>query len=118
MTLAKPVITTGWGGPLAYLGNDYSGLVSGRLVETTALGLDRPAQWFEPDVDHAVELLRDIVENRDRRTAARNALAERVTNECSPERIASLLAAACDLSRKGPARSLLPGPDAPSPRTR
>jgi glycosyltransferase involved in cell wall biosynthesis len=114
VTLAKPVITTGWGGPLAYLGDDYPGLVSGRLVETTALGADRAANWFEPDVDHAVELLQDIFRDRgDRNRAARNALAERVTRECSPERVASLLAAACGFAMGKPLRPLVPEPGAP-----
>ncbi|MBV9410140.1 MAG: glycosyltransferase [Acidimicrobiia bacterium] len=108
-TVAKPVITTGWGGPLAYLGDDYHGLVSGRLATTTTLGLDRGAEWFDPDLDHAVELLRAMAEDRGvRRRTDREALAARISRDCSATRVASLMAAACGLARARPSSSLAP----------
>lgn len=108
-TVAKPVITTGWGGPLAYLGDDYQGLVSGRLTHTTTLGLDRPAQWFDPDLDHAVELLRSVAADRGASgRVEREALADRITRECSATRVASLMASACGLATARPSSSLAP----------
>jgi glycosyltransferase involved in cell wall biosynthesis len=102
-SLGKPVITSGWGGPVAYLGDEYPGLVSGRLVGTTALGSDRPANWFAPDVDHAVELLRDVVADRAERTSGvRRAVADRIARECSAERVAALFAAACEVATRRP----------------
>lgn len=113
-TLGTPVITTGWGGPLAYLGDDYPGLVSGRLVETTAFGTGRRALWCDPDIDHAVELLRAVVRDRGEGTSAfRRDLAERLAHECGAERVASLLATACGLPTTTPSRSLAPWPAGP-----
>lgn len=63
----KPVIITGFGGQLDYLGPEYPFLVDWRLVPVQ----DRYGQpsytsdqnWAEPSVDHAARLMRRIYEN-------------------------------------------------------
>ncbi|MGR8978775.1 MAG: hypothetical protein ACU84H_01610, partial [Gammaproteobacteria bacterium] len=65
--IGNPVIITGWGGHLDYLGTSYFGLVNYRLVPVRdRLGSDSfdPGQrWAQADREHAVHLMREIVRN-------------------------------------------------------
>ncbi len=87
----KPVITTGWGGPLAYLGSHYAGLVDVRLVQANIADTSLSGHWAEPDLEHATSLFRDVVSNH----AAWKEQAQHVGSlaraSCSPERVAHLL---------------------------
>jgi glycosyltransferase involved in cell wall biosynthesis len=61
----KPVITTGYGGPLDYLGEDYPFLVRHRIGPARALGFERalfrPEQnWAIPDEADAAEKMRRV----------------------------------------------------------
>jgi glycosyltransferase involved in cell wall biosynthesis len=58
-TLGKPVIITGWGGQLDYLGSDYPGLVRYEMTPVAAHALYQPGQrWATADGSHAGELMR------------------------------------------------------------
>ncbi|HEX7273839.1 MAG TPA: glycosyltransferase [Casimicrobiaceae bacterium] len=61
-TLGKPVIITGWGGQLDYLGADYPGLVRYALAPVSGwlpYASYRPAQrWAQADAQHARTLMR------------------------------------------------------------
>jgi glycosyltransferase involved in cell wall biosynthesis len=63
----NPVIITGWGGQLDYLGTDYFGLVDYRLVPVPDFKGTEPydpgQHWADADREHAVQLMRDIVRN-------------------------------------------------------
>ncbi len=63
----KPVVTTGWGGHLDYLG-DYPFLVDFDLVPEhdprEGLSVHPEQRWAEPDVDHAAAILREIYRYR------------------------------------------------------
>jgi glycosyltransferase involved in cell wall biosynthesis len=84
-TLGKPVIITGWGGQLDYLGGDYPGLVRYALVPVSGwlpYASYRPAQrWAQADAQHARELMRAAVARdgrlRDAAVAAREAIVSR-----------------------------------------
>ena len=64
-TLGKPVIITGWGGQLDYLGSNYPGLVRYEMAPVAGwypLPGYRPTQrWATADRGHATELMRAVV---------------------------------------------------------
>jgi glycosyltransferase involved in cell wall biosynthesis len=66
MALGKPVVATGYSGNMDYMSDANSYPVRYRLIE-----LDRDhgpyrrgTYWAHPDIDHAAELMRQIVEQR------------------------------------------------------
>lgn len=86
----NPVIATGWGGFLEYLDDDGATLVGHRVVavESDASSYAPDQRWAEPDLDHAVELLRAVAADpaaARRRVAARR---ERVLRTYAPEVVA------------------------------
>ena len=91
-TRAKPVVTTGWSGHLDYLGGS-SLLVRYRLVDVDhgpALGLKGHRQrWAEPDLDHAVELLRAVAADPTRGAPRAQTLAEAIEERCNPRTVAA-----------------------------
>jgi glycosyltransferase involved in cell wall biosynthesis len=73
----NPVVTTGWGAPVEWLGADAPGLVEHELVSVRHSAPHSYApdqQWAEPDVDHAAALLRAVAADpggaRERASAA------------------------------------------------
>ncbi len=59
----NPVIATGWGGFLEYLTDDDAYLVDHRLVPVrhhASASYSPDQRWAEPDLDHAVALLRAV----------------------------------------------------------
>jgi glycosyltransferase involved in cell wall biosynthesis/SAM-dependent methyltransferase len=83
-----PVVATAYSGPLDYLGDEH-GLVRHDLVPVRQryAYYDARMRWADPDLSHAVELLRRVYENRveARVRAARGA--ERIAREYSLERV-------------------------------
>jgi len=61
----NPVIITGWGGQLDYLGEDYYGLVDYRLVPVPDFAGSEPydagQHWADAEREHAVQLMRELV---------------------------------------------------------
>lgn len=61
----NPVVTTGWGGTLEYLGDRYPYLVDVDLVNVVdvagASSFSPDQRWASADVDHARELLRRVI---------------------------------------------------------
>ena len=67
MSLAKPVIATGYSGNLAFMNERNSFLVRYSLTRIPA-GCDPypvGVEWAEPDLDHAAELMRRVYERQD-----------------------------------------------------
>jgi Glycosyltransferase sugar-binding region containing DXD motif len=93
----NPVITTGFGGQLDYLGD------SPQLVRFDLVPVDDPAglpsyapyqRWAEPDVDHATSLLRRFASDPRRASALAQSLGARIRRQYGPRAIATSLRAA------------------------
>jgi len=67
-SFGRPVIATGMGGPIDFLGGDYPYLVDYRLVQVndpSGRSSYSPDQlWAEADVEHAHQLMREVFHNR------------------------------------------------------
>lgn len=73
-SIGVPVIMTGYGGQVEYLGADYPGLLPYRRVKTTHRNrelFEHGTEWAHADIDAAVDLLRQVVDG------SANALTER-----------------------------------------
>jgi hypothetical protein len=93
LLFGNPVVVTGWGGQLDYLGPDYPLLVDYDLVPTSS---DFPDDWFETDDgyrwararhDHAVDLLRWVAGHRDESAAIGRDVGARLAHEFAPEQV-------------------------------
>lgn len=96
--LARPVITTGYGGQLDYLDADLAHLVDYRLVpvhEPTWSANYRPTDlWAEPSLDHAARLMRHVYEHREDAAARAVQLAERIRARFSEEAVVAAMVGA------------------------
>lgn len=64
-SVGTPVIITGYGGQISYLGEDYPGLLPFRRVRTGHPDrslFEASSEWAYPDLDAAVDLLRAVVD--------------------------------------------------------
>ena len=109
MALGKPVIATGYSGNLDFMDATTAYLVGHGLTEVGP-GVDiYPADgiWAEPDLDHAAELMRRVVE-RPEEAAEKGARArEDVLRRFSPDATGALARARLEqLARRPTARSL------------
>jgi glycosyltransferase involved in cell wall biosynthesis len=99
-TLGKPVIITGWGGHLDYLGADYPGLIAYAMGPVSGWLHDasyRPAQrWAIADAGDAGRLLRGMVSRYADQLAAAAIVRERIMNGYAEPAIARQLLAAID----------------------
>jgi glycosyltransferase involved in cell wall biosynthesis len=87
----NPVVATGWGGFLEYLDADTAFLVDHSLaaVEHNAFASYSPdQQWAAPDLDHAVELLREVLADPSRARKRAAPASERVLTRYAPARVA------------------------------
>jgi glycosyltransferase involved in cell wall biosynthesis len=87
----NPVVATGWGGFLEYLDDATGFLVDAELVATehSALASYSPdQQWAAPDLDHAVELLREVVADPGRARKRAAPASERVLTRYAPAQVA------------------------------
>ncbi|MGB0113829.1 MAG: hypothetical protein WBP59_11460 [Ilumatobacteraceae bacterium] len=92
-SLGTPVIITGFGGQLAYLGDDYPGLLPYRRTPTShsdrAL-FELGTEWAYPDLDAAVDLLRAVVDGSAHDLVDRaRSLAPDITDRYSVDRVGS-----------------------------
>lgn len=87
--LGTPVITTGFGGHLAYLGSDHPGLVPYTMAPVdgvqNAPHFQHGMQWAAPDLDAAAAMMRAVVDGTSPLRAAAPALAARLRATYSPE---------------------------------
>lgn len=93
-----PVVTTGWGAPAEYLDPEASHLVPAHLVpvEVPPAPPDPVMRWAEPDLDAAVEALREVRARpaQARRNAARQA--SELRRRFAPEVVAQRFVDALD----------------------
>ena len=94
----NPVVMTGWGGQLDYLGDDYPFLVRYDLKPTADWPADGgflqapDVHWAEADRRHAGELMREVFEKQARAAALARDLAPRLRARFSPETVCRRLA--------------------------
>jgi glycosyltransferase involved in cell wall biosynthesis len=99
--MGKPVITTGYGGTGDFLTSDTAYLVDYTLRPVWGMEwsffYDGTQRWAEPDLDHAIELLRRVHGQRDeaarRGTRAREHVARSFTRDVVGRRMVERLAA-------------------------
>jgi hypothetical protein len=95
-----PVIITGWGGHLDYLGADWPYLIDFELtpvMDALGRGSYLPTQrWASPRIEHAVELIREVHRDRDRARARAGELGRRIRAEFSEQVIGQRLVAVLD----------------------
>jgi glycosyltransferase involved in cell wall biosynthesis len=93
LLFGNPVVVTGWGGQLDFLGADYPLLVDFDLVPTTS---DIQDDWFELREGHrwararhddAVDRLRWVAEHRDEAAALGRQVGARVARDFAPEEV-------------------------------
>jgi glycosyltransferase involved in cell wall biosynthesis len=99
LVFGNPVVVTGWGGQLDYLGSDYPLLVDFDLTATSA---DAPDDWFAPAPDHrwararhehAVELLRWVASHREEAADIGRRVGSRVSAQFGPDEVGRQLLA-------------------------
>jgi len=91
LLFGHPVVVTGWGGHLDYLGGDYPLLVDYDLVPTAD---DPPDDWFSAGEghrwararhDHTVDVLRWVADKRDEAAAIGSTVGARLARDCAPD---------------------------------
>jgi glycosyltransferase involved in cell wall biosynthesis len=93
----NPVVVTGWGGQLDYLGADYPLLVDYDLIPTTDdeaddwFAVHEDYRWAKARHDHAVDLLRWVADHRDEAAAIGRRVGQRVRTEYAPEVVGAQL---------------------------
>lgn len=99
-TLGKPILITGWGGHLDFLGADYPGLIAYAMAPVSGWLPDasyRPdQQWAIADTQDAARLMRRMVTRYADQLAAASAARERILNAFAEPVIGPRLLAAID----------------------
>jgi glycosyltransferase involved in cell wall biosynthesis len=95
MLLGKPVIATGYSGNMDFMNDRVAHLVrwSPTAVGTDAGPYDPGATWAEPDHDHAVELLQQVVGDLDGSRTMGSAAQQWLTNNFSAARCGAAMRA-------------------------
>jgi glycosyltransferase involved in cell wall biosynthesis len=96
MRLGKPVIATGWSGNVDFMTSVNSCLVNYRLVPVGEGEYPHYAgqYWAEPNVDHAAELMRRLVDDPEFAASIGTRAAQDIRTRLSPH------AAACEIIRR------------------
>ena len=98
--LGKPVLITGWGGQLEYLGDDYPGLIRHRMTSVTGWlphASYQPTQlWAEADPEHASRLMRSAMARQSDLYEAAARVRETITNRYAEPIVVRQLLAAID----------------------
>jgi glycosyltransferase involved in cell wall biosynthesis len=101
--LGKPVVMTGYGGQLDYLGRDHAWLVDYDMVPVREPAWDERYKsgdrWAEPSVPQAARHLRAVFADRDAARGRARLQAERIARDFSKTKVVQALLAA--LSRPG-----------------
>jgi glycosyltransferase involved in cell wall biosynthesis len=103
----NPVVITGWGGHLDYLGADYPFLVRYGLEATARSAPDayhlsaEDAYWARADRHHASELMRLVFENRSRASSVARAMQPQLRASYAPGRVCRRLARAMGFDLQG-----------------
>lgn len=95
MCLGKPVIATGWSGNMDFMDPHNSLPVRYKLFELDRdyLPYPRGSIWAEPDIDHAAELMRFVVAEREAVLSVGRKAAEDVRSRYSAEVVGEMMLA-------------------------
>jgi glycosyltransferase involved in cell wall biosynthesis len=87
MALGTSVIATGYSGNLAFMDDDTAYLVRYEEVDVGPGAAPYPpdGRWAEPDLDHAAEQMRRVVEHPDEAKIKAKSAAERIAAQFTPE---------------------------------
>jgi glycosyltransferase involved in cell wall biosynthesis len=87
MALGTPVIATGYSGNLAFMDEDTAYLVRYEEVEVGPEAAPYPpdGRWADPDLDHAAELMRRVVDHPEEAAVKAKSAAERIATQFTPE---------------------------------
>lgn len=94
MFLGKPVIATNWSGNTEFMRQDNSLPVNYELItiaETLGGVYQKGQKWAAPDLDHAVWLMRQVVEDQELRTRISRAARQTILADLAPARIGNLV---------------------------
>jgi glycosyltransferase involved in cell wall biosynthesis len=98
--LGKPVLITGWGGQLDYLGEDYPGLIRSTMTAVTGwlphASYQLGQRWATADPEHAAQLMRSAAAREPNLSAAAARLRETITNRYAEPIVVRQLLAAID----------------------
>jgi len=91
----NPVIVTGWGGHLDYLGDRWPYLIDFEMtpvMDAQGRGSYLPTQnWAAPSIDHAVRLIREVYRNPESARGHAAARAERIATEFGEDAVGQRL---------------------------
>jgi glycosyltransferase involved in cell wall biosynthesis len=120
MACGKPVIATGYSGNLEFMNEANSFLVPHRLVEVpeTWWAHAEHAEWAEPDVEAAAELMRIAWEHPDRARACGRRSCDELLVRFAPERAAAFIGGRLTSMRSSYRTSRADWPDTRSPLLR
>lgn len=98
--LGKPVLITGYGGPVDYLGSGYPGLIDYRMVPVTGwrpeASFQSPQLWAQPDLVAAERLMRRMVSRYAEFLETAAGVSERILNRFAEPSVAREMIAAID----------------------
>ena len=89
-----PVVITGHGGHVEWLGSDHPGLIPFRLVDADhpdTTMFEPGMKWALADIDATVDLMRSMMQNSSSITAAAPTLAARLGHEYSEQMVGDLM---------------------------
>lgn len=96
----RPVLITGWGGQLDYLGNEWPWLVNYRLTQVTPwpqqASFLATQQWAQADLAHAAELMRGLHRDLPAAMAHATQAAGELRQRLSMQRVTEQLLASLD----------------------
>jgi glycosyltransferase involved in cell wall biosynthesis len=95
MLLGKPVVATRYGGPADYLTEHTGFPIRHRAAEIGPGNEPYPAggTWAEPDIEHAAELMRHVVEHPEEAAVRADRAREHMEREHSPDAAGKAMAA-------------------------
>lgn len=120
--VGTPVVITGYGGQLEWMGADHPGLVPYRMVPN-----DHPdkelfepgVRWAEPDIDAGIDLLRGVIDGTSPDVTARSSsLKDELRDRYSPISVAQILVDALPDEVLDRAVEKLTAAQSPRPRAR
>jgi hypothetical protein len=93
MSLGKPVIATGWSGNMDFMnhGNSLPVRYTITALDHEAGPYRKGARWAEPDLDHAAELMRLVVKDRQYAMSLGVQAQQDMRTNFSPERVGGLI---------------------------
>lgn len=93
MAFGKPVIATGWSGNMDFMhvGNSFPVRFNLVELEKDVYPFEQGHSWAEPDVEHAAQLMRDLVSDPEQALYVGKNAQDFIRREFSPQRVGRLI---------------------------